>query len=148
MKNVSAIVILLIMLCSSKTYATDPDFFIDFGSCKTTIGYFILSEDSIKTIDGTPTTLACFRRGEDVACTFRLKGGSEGIKGNTVNYKVRIDSPPFLCLETENGSEFITINTVKHAAVLSIRVMTEDYFGSKICQGLYATGSELKSLNK
>lgn len=129
MKNTVAVVILLIMLCSSKSYATEPDFFIDFASCKTTVGYFVLSKDSIKTIDGTPTTMACYRRGMNIACTFRLKDESEGIKGNTVDYKVGIDSPPFLCLEIENGSEFIAINTVKHAAVLTVRVMTENYFG-------------------
>ena len=148
MMNKSVIIILIILLCSAHTYAAEPDFYIDFSSCKTTVGYLVLSDVSIKTMDGTPTTMGCFRRGDHISCTFMLKDGSKGIKGNNENYKVLLDSPPLLYFETENGSEFVAVNTKQHAAVLTVRVLGDQYSGSKICQGLYTTSFEVNSLKK
>lgn len=129
-------------------FATEPDFYIDFQSCRTTVGYLVLAENNIKAIEGTPTTMGCIRQGENVSCSFVFKDGQRGHKGNSESYKVVIDSPPILHFVAKNGSEHIVIDTSQHAAVLVSLVFDLKYAGSKICHGLYATGFEMKKLTK
>lgn len=133
-------------LYSLPSYAAELDFIINFSSCKNAVGYLVLSEESLKIIEGDPTKMGCSRHAEDISCSFVFRDGQEGRKGNTETYKVVIDSPPLLHFATSNGSEFIAIDTSQHAAVLVSRVLGKQFAGSKVCQGLYATSFEMKHL--
>ena len=135
-------------LVSSATYASDPDFFINFLSCKNAVGYLVLSDESLKIIDGDPTTMGCVRHSSDISCDFVFNDGKEGHKGNSETYKVVIDAPPLLHFATSNGSEFIAFNTSQHAAVLVSRLLDKQFAGSKVCHGIYMTSFEMDNLEK
>ena len=136
------------LMFSLSSYAEEPEFFIKFTSCKSAIGYLVLSNESLKIIEGIPLTMGCFRKGENISCSFVFHNGQKGYRGNAGNYKIVIDSPPLLYFETLNGSEFIAIDTSQHAAVLVSKILSKEFAGSKVCQGLYATSFEIKSLEK
>ena len=140
--------ILLASLLPISSAATEPDFFILFQSCKTTVGYLVLSDSSIKTFEGEPTRMVCFKQGDKISCTFTFNEDQKGINANLQNYNVLFDSPPLLHFATENHSEFIAIDTNQHAAVLINRIVDKQFAGSKICHGLYATSFEMKNLQK
>ena len=139
-------VILCITLCMSvidSSFAIDPDFFVDFSSCKIAVGYLFLSDESLKIIDGDVTIMACNRRSNNISCDFTFKGQSQ--KTN-VQYQVTLDSPPLLHFSTKDGSEYVAIDTSQHAAVVVTRVLETQFAGSKVCQGIYATAFEMKIL--
>jgi hypothetical protein len=48
------------------SFAIDPDFFVDFSSCKIAVGYLFLSDESLKIIDGDVTIMACNRRSNNI----------------------------------------------------------------------------------
>lgn len=148
MPKKSLLVVLTIALCAAPGIADEPDFYLMFESCKTAIGYLVLSDESLKVIEGEPTTMECHRRGENISCTFVFPNGQKGAKGNSEDYKVVLDSPPHLYFATPNGSEFIAVDTSQHAAVLINRVIHEKFAGSKVCHGLYATSFEMKTMKK
>lgn len=140
------LVLLLLTLYSAQSSASEPEFFIKYTSCSNTVGYLILSHESLKTMPGDTTSMGCSRSADDVFCSFIFDNAEAGHKGNKVNYKILIDSPPYLHFSTPNGSEYISIDTNQHAAVLVSRVLGEKYAGSKVCQGLYATSFEMKNI--
>ena len=123
--------------------AAEPDFYLVMQKCKTAVGYLVLSDDSLKIIDGDASTSACIRRSSSVTCALSFLEGGEGHKGNLVEYKVLADSPPLLLLSDGNGSEFISIHTTQRSAVVISRVAGLEYAGSKVCQGVYATSFDL-----
>jgi len=45
------------LMFSLSGYAAEPDFFINFTSCKNAVGYLVLSDESLKIIEGDPTTM-------------------------------------------------------------------------------------------
>ena len=49
---------------------------------------------------------------------------------------------------TENGSEYIGINTVNHAAVHINRIVGESFAGSKLCHGTYMTQFEADQMSE
>jgi len=128
--------------------ANDYDFCIDFSECKITVGYLVLSKESLKTMPGDPTVMACNRKSEIVECDFIFKDKGKGIKGQSERYEVILDSPPLLYLLSKKGSEFIAIDTVQHSAAMTSRIVNEKFVGSKVCQGIYFTGFEMKSMKK
>jgi len=134
----------------STAFAEEPDFYIKFESCKVTVGYLVLSDNSLKTIDGDPTIMACYRRGKKVQCSFMFESGQKGFKGNSENYEIILDSPPQLYFTTSGNlsAEFISVNTTEHAAVLINRIVDKQFVGAKVCQGIYLTDFEMKNLKK
>jgi hypothetical protein len=127
----------------NSSFAADPDFFIEFSSCKIAVGYLVLSEESLKIFDGDVTVMACNRRSDNISCDITFKGQSKKIN---VQYQVTLDSPPLLHFSTKSGSEYIAIDTSQHAAVLINRVLETKFAGSKVCHGLYTTAFEMKNL--
>lgn len=128
--------------------AADYDFFIDFSECKSTVGYLVLSNESLKTLPADPAIMECKRISKIVNCDFTFKNDQKGHKGNSEKYEVVIDSPPFLHLSSKTGSEYIAINTTQHAATITTRIVHEKFLGAKVCQGIYATDFEMKSMRK
>lgn len=145
MKSLSA---LLLALAATNANAIEPDFYILAQSCKTTIGYLVLSEESLKTVQGDPATFGCMRLGSEMLCAFAFEGGLRGHKGNAVTYNVDLDSPPHLFLSDAKGSELISINTQVRAAVIVTRVAGIEYLGAKVCHGIYATASDVEALER
>jgi hypothetical protein len=137
-----------LLLGAHKASATEPDFYIILESCKTAVGYLVLSDESLKVLEGDPATFACTRSSKVVSCVLAFPGGEPGHKGSTADYSVLIDSPPYLHLTDKNGGEFIAIDTSKRAAVVLTRVLGQQYAGSKVCHGLFATSFDMKSMDK
>lgn len=149
MKNKTIVTLLGILACPS-VWCAEYDFYIDFESCKSVVGYLVLSNESLKTMPGDATVLGCKRESNIVLCDFFFKKNpnQKGLKGNTEKYEVVIDSPPLLHFKTESGSEYVAIDTTQHAATLSSRVLDQKFLGAKVCQGFYATNFEMKSREK
>ena len=131
------------MFMTDSSFAADPDFFVDFSSCKIAVGYLVLSDESLKIVDADVTVMACNRRSNNISCDFIFKGQS---KKTNVQYQVTLDSPPLLHFSTKDGSEYVAIDTSQHASVVITRVLETKFAGSKVCQGLYATAFEMKNL--
>ena len=144
------VLVFLSLLVSSVAFSAEYDFYIDFSECKNVVGYLVLSKESLTIIPGDPTVLACTRRSNIVLCDFVFKDdlNKKGLQGNAEQYKVVIDSPPFLHFKSETGAEYIAIDTSQHAAILSSRMLHEKFLGAKVCQGLFTTDFEIKNLDK
>ncbi len=127
----------------------DFDFYMDFSSCMTTVGYLALLDEPIKVMEGVPLTMACDKRGGKFFCVFEFKGGGTSQRGsNEETYEISMDSPPLLFLKTANGSGYIAIDTVQNAAVLTNRIVSKQISGSKICHGIYLTAFQYKNMRK
>ena len=142
------LILALSLFQAHNVLANDYDFYIDFSECKITVGYLVFSKESLKTMPGDPTVMACNRKSEIVECDFIFKDKGKGIKGQSERYEVILDSPPLLYLLSKKGSEFIAIDTVQHSAAMTSRIVNEKFVGSKVCQGIYFTGFEMKSMKK
>jgi hypothetical protein len=116
--------------------------------CSTTVGYLVLSDESLKTIEGTPVTNACTRRGKAVSCQLAFQDGGQGLKGSSANYTVSLDSPPMLLFSDQESGDWIMVDTTKHAAVIITRVVDQQFAGAKVCQGIFATQSEMETIKK
>ena len=121
--------------------ASDIDFYLLFESCKTTVGYLVQSENSVKTLDGDNFTMACGKVKDRPSMLYCVSQIAEE-KPKHIYYQIGLDSPPHFHFMTENGSEYIGINTVNHAAVHINRMVDESFVGSKICHGTYLTQFE------
>ena len=128
--------------------ATEPDFYIVFDECKAIFAPLYLSKSPAIKVDDAAATfiLQCIRQGEFMNCQADFKDGSEGIKGNTLKYKINLDSPPFIELTLINGTENIMINTSQNAAVISSLMLDTRITGSKVCHGAYFTSFQMKNM--
>jgi hypothetical protein len=132
------------LLAAAPALAREPDFYVAMQTCKTVVGYLVLSDESLKVFEGDPTVLACARTGKTVDCLLSFpKPGQTSVTGDTINYQVLADSPPHLILSNSNGSEFLSIDLVQRAAVSITRHLDVKLAGSKVCQGVYATSFDL-----
>jgi hypothetical protein len=127
--------------------AVAADFYIHFEKCKITVGYLVLSNESLKTIDGDGSLTSCTRNSQSVHCEFDFQGQGKGTH-SSADYKVRIETPPLLIFTDENMSDYYVIDQVQHAATLITRVMEPKAAGAKVCQGMYMTESEFQNMNK
>ncbi|MGZ3814827.1 MAG: hypothetical protein ACXVA0_24045 [Mucilaginibacter sp.] len=133
------------LLHSATTEATEPDFIINFEECKVALAPLYLQESAaIKITDGDSYILQCTRHGEIFGCQMNFKQGETGIKGNILEYKITIDSPPLLAFKLTNGTENIIVNTSQNSAVISSYVVDPNFAGSKVCHGSYFTSFQLK----
>jgi hypothetical protein len=138
----------LTALLATSTSAAEPDFYLMMEKCKTTVGHLVVSDESLKVLDGDPATLGCYRQSADVSCVLAMEGGVEGHKGSQIQYKIVTDSPPKLILSDKSGGEFISIDTTQRAAVVITRILGLEFAASKVCHGLYATSFDIKALDK
>jgi hypothetical protein len=128
--------------------SADYDFYVNFTKCKTVVGYLILSHKSLKVMRGGTTIMGCNRQSSGIRCDFIFKAHPEqkGRRGNSAGYKVIIDSPPLLHFLSNNGAEYVAINTSQRAATLTSRAVHQQFLGSKVCQGFYTTRFEVENL--
>jgi hypothetical protein len=139
------ILILLLMSMPQIANASDIDFYLTFESCKTTVGYLVQSDTPVKTLDGDKFTMACGKvknKKNMLYCVTQI----ENEEPKHVYYQIGFDSPLNLHFMTENGSEYIGINTVNHAGVHINRMVGESFVGSKICHGNYLTQFEVDKI--
>lgn len=125
-----------------------PDFHLLLEKCRTTVGYLVLSDESLKAFEGEPVYNACTRRSRKVSCTLSFPGAAEGIKGRTAEYSVVLDSPPHLHFTDAKYADYFAVNLSEHSVVLVTRVAFEKGLGSKVCHGIFATDDEMKALGK
>ena len=139
---------ILILSLSKMVSASDIDFYLLFESCKTAVGYLVQTQNPVKISEGDTFTMACGKVKNVknmLYCASQI--GQEAPKH--IYYQIGFDSPPHLHFMTENGSEYIAINTANHAAVHINRFLGESFAGSKICHGTYLTQFEAeKMMNK
>ena len=137
------IMIAILLGASSQVTAADPDFYINFSSCKSMVGYLVLSEESLKVLPSDPGVMACTKAAENIKCDFKFLDGQDVHKGNSEDYKVVIDSPPYLHFKTDTGAEYVAVDTSQRAAALITRIVEDKFAGAKVCQGIYATSFEI-----
>lgn len=138
--------LLVVALFSGSAMAAEPDFFINFSSCKSLYAPMSLAENPLQVSDGDPSLFACSRQGTRITCQLRFEDGKQGIKGNVGEYKVDIDVPPTLSFKLVKGNEYILVNTTEHTAIMSSLLLDKRYAGSKVCHGIYLTNFEFKNL--
>ena len=125
------------------TVVNAADFYIKFDKCSITVGYLVLSNESLKTVSGDGSLTVCTRNGQAIHCDFSFSGDSKGFT-DSGDYTVRIESPPLFIFTNTNMSDYYVIDQVQHAATLITRVMDPKYAGAKVCNGTYMTESERK----
>ena len=126
-----------------------PDFYLFLDKCTTTIAALSLADDSLKTVPGDGVSNACTRRGTSIACEIAFKDGATSQRGsNTVQYTVRVDSPPLLVFTDDVSADYFVVDTSAHAAVLMTRIVGKNFAGTKVCQGLFTTQSEMEEMKK
>ena len=138
----------LLILLATPVIGVAADFYLYFERCKITVGYLILSNESLKTFDGDGSLTACTRISQTIRCDFEFPGGdSKGYRNSDV-YKVDIETPPLLIFTNANMSDYYVVDLSQHAVTLITRVMDRKFAGAKVCQGTYMTESERKQLDK
>ena len=128
--------------------ATEADFHLLMQSCKTTVGYFVLSDKSLRVVEGRPVHFACRRRSDQVNCDLSFPNDMPSEKGSTASYIVRVDSPPHLDFADTTFGDFIAVNTATRAVVVITRMLEQEYAASKVCHGMYITEFEKDHLKK
>jgi len=129
------------MFLPQMAYAKGIEFYLFFESCKTIVGYLVQSEKAVKTLDGDKFTMACGKV-KDKANMLYCVSQVDKEEPKHIYYQIGFDSSPHLHFMTENGSEYVGINTANHAAVHINRMLGQSFVGSKICHGIYLTQSE------
>jgi hypothetical protein len=143
---IRAVFILLSFL--SPALGAEPDFYIHFSDCQSTVAYLRLTEQSLRMVKGNPLLLACNKRGDRIVCQLYFEDGDPGTKGNIAEYGVILDSPPLLHFELINGVENIGVDTVERGAALVSLIADTKFLGTKVCHGLYFTAFEFKQLTE
>jgi len=141
-------VISVFVLFSVAPVAAEPDFFMIFSECKNVTAPFVLTKNPIRILQGDPAILACNRVGDKITCQLTFEEGKEGIKDNSGDFKIVVDSPPLLFFQLIVGTEFIGVNTANNTAVMSSLMLNENYLGSKVCHGVHLTNFQYKALQK
>ncbi len=139
------------LFLSAATLAQETEFYLNFENCRSVVGYLELGfGDNPRVTDGVATTMACWRSGSTISCSFEFEGGGRSFARdeNAEQYEIIIDIPPLLHMRTENGSEYIAIDTVGHAATIITRLAGAEFIGSKVCTGLYVTAMEYEALRE
>jgi hypothetical protein len=72
------IAVALLMSPVVEGQGTRPDFHLFLDKCRTTVGYLVLSDESLKIFDGDPVYNVCTRRSRRVSCTLTFPGAGEG----------------------------------------------------------------------
>lgn len=136
-----------LLLIITPSISAAADFYLYFESCRITVGYLVLSNESLKTFDGDGSLTTCTRISQSIRCEFEFPGGSKGYR-NSDEYKVHVESPPLLIFTNANMTDYYVIDLNQHAATLITRIMDPKFAGAKVCQGVYMTESERRELEK
>ena len=123
------------------------DFYLHFSSCRITVGYLVLSDESLKTFEGDGALTSCTRVSQRIQCEFEFPGGSKGHR-NSDQYTVHVETPPMLIFTNANMTDYYVIDQSQHAVTLITRVLDAKFAGAKVCHGLYMTESERREMEK
>lgn len=141
------ILVALAILLAFPSLGSSADFFIRFNACRITIGYLVLSNESLKTVDGDGSITACTRSSQDVRCEFQFGSGATATRSSDI-YQIIVDTPPLLIFSNPNTTDYYVIDQIQHAATLITRVMDARFAGAKVCHGMYMTETERRELEK
>ena len=134
---------ILFILMAFPCYA-DPDFYFVMDSCKTIAGALSINKEGVKTFEGNKYMMACERHSKDIKCTTTFQKDKSGKDDITRTYSIKMDYPTLLVITDENHADYIVSNPSTGGAVVITRVVGETFAGSKVCQGMYLTSSEMK----
>jgi hypothetical protein len=123
------------------------DFYLHFSSCRITVGYLVLSDESLKTVEGDGSLTSCTRVSQKIQCDFEFPGASKGYRSSD-QYTVAVETPPMLIFTNANMTDYHVIEQSQHAVTLITRVLDAKFAGAKVCHGLYMTESERRGLEK
>ena len=123
------------------------DFYLHFANCKTTVSYLVLSNESLKTVEGDGSLTSCTRTSQSLRCDIDFLGGSKGERKSVV-YKIDLELPPLLTFSDEMMGDYYVIDMSQHAASLITRMVNAKFAGAKVCHGMYMTDSERKEFDK
>jgi hypothetical protein len=76
------------------------DFYLHFANCKTTVSYLVLSNESLKTLEGDGSFTSCTRNSQTLRCDIDFLGESKGTRKAGV-YKIDLEIPPLLTFTDE-----------------------------------------------
>jgi hypothetical protein len=130
------------------TQGLEPDFYLRFDRCKTTVAYLVPQQEPLRQLDGTGLLLACSRSSRRLTCEMSFADRAEGVKGNRVSYRVDLDSPPHLTFTDSVFADYYSVNVVEHRATLVTRVLDKQFAGAKVCTGSFATAMEVRALQR
>ena len=139
----STIVVFLFLLIAIPCYA-DPDFYILVDSCKTAAGALHINKEGVKITEGETYIMACERHSKNIICTTTFSDVRDKDNNAIRTYFIKIDYPAMLVITDENHADYIAANPSSGGAVVITRMINETIAGSKVCQGIYLTSSEMK----
>ena len=137
------LVLFLTFIIANNAIADDHDFYLNFSECITSASYLVLTNESLKSMKGDPAAFACKRESKIIVCDIFFKGNQ---KPKNMQYEIVIDSPPVLHFQTDNGSEYVAIDTSQHAAAIISRIVDLKLAGAKVCHGMFVTDFEAKEI--
>jgi hypothetical protein len=135
-----------LMLGVAEGQSTRPDFHVLLQTCRIMVGLHESSGESIKTVEGELVYNVCMRRSRQISCALGFLEGGKGIKGETAEYSVVLDSPPHLHFAGERYADYFSVNLSNHSVVFVGRYLSEQAVGAKVCHGLFATDDEIQAL--
>ena len=142
--NRGALVLAVSLVVGTAMAADEADFYLVAQSCSGKVAYLTESDERLKGYDTDAQSLACLRRSDAVVCAISYPGTES--PESKVEFRVLLDSPPLLYLMSENGSDFVAIDTVKRTAAMLTRVIHQQFAGSKVCEGIFATSHDVRLL--
>ncbi len=90
--------------------------------------------------------LFCNRSGKLIECEVSHPDADSKVEKRS--YKIHLDSPPYLMFSADNGSETALINSNKHAASYTSRMIDTGFLGHKVCSMTFLTQDQYSTLNK
>ena len=143
MTKYRSIIGFLLFLQAIPCYA-DPDFYILVDSCKTAAGALHMNKEGVKITEGDSYIMACERHSKNIECTTTFKDIKNKEYNATRTYFIKLDYPAMLVFADENHADYVAANPSSGGAVVITRIINEMIAGSKVCQGIYLTSSEMK----
>jgi hypothetical protein len=138
----------VLLLFSITSIGNTADFYLAFENCRTTVGYLVLSDQSLRSVEGAGSFMGCTRMSNSIRCETEFIDGINGHKWNLAEYKVDLDSPPLLIFTDGKMADYFVIDLTQHAATIISRVVDKTFAGAKVCRGMYMTESEFRGLEK
>ena len=141
----------LLIGLTSKAFGIEPDIFIFFEECSTTIASTEQAEAPLKIVsEGNIPLFSCARKEKEYICKLVFKNSKE--KSHTGEdyhkFKIEFEGGTKLFLQARNWGDFISINRSTHSATIITRLLDDSYAAAKVCRGIFLTGDEMKASQK
>jgi len=121
------------------------DFYLKMEDCKIAAAPLVVSEP-IKVGRGETSITSCDRNSKKIVCSISFLEGGVKAQNGLLEYHVEMDSGPLLIFTDDKFADYYVINRNRHSVAVITRMIGSsfDVVGAKICNGIYATNSELE----